>query len=98
MAQRLYGPYSHHGRSEVRENDLPKGASSDTDEAFWAQLSREAPGVIEIVQNQRCEVHPVLVRVVQPRPGGQGQNCRVLLNCNSNQTNRSCSKESMRHP
>lgn len=93
-----YGPCSHHGRIKVRENGLPKGASSDTDETFWTQLSRKAPGVIEIVQNQGREMHPVLVCVVQPRPGGQGQDGRVLLNCDSNQTNWPRSKESMRHP
>jgi hypothetical protein len=54
-------PYSHHGQTTrevgVREEGLTEGyASSDADETFWAQLSGEAPGVIEVIQDQGCEV------------------------------------------
>lgn len=48
----------------MSRHHIPKNTPSDTDQPFRTELRREAPCVIEVVVNKRCEVHEVLISIV----------------------------------
>ena len=77
-----------------RRHHIPKNTPSDTDQPFWTELRREAPCVIEVVVNKRCEMHEVLVGIVQPRSRRKGQDGRIPLDLHSYELDGACSQES----
>ena len=71
----------------------PEQTSRDSDQTLLAQLRREAPRIIEVLEDERGEVHEVLVRVVEPRAGRQRENGGVALDIHTQETDRACSEE-----
>lgn len=77
-----------------RRHHIPKNTPSDTDQPFWTELRREAPCVIEVVVDKRCEMHEVLIGIVQPRSRRKGQDGRIPLDLHSYELDGACSQES----
>lgn len=61
-----YSVIENHPGSILQWN-LPKYTPGNANETFRTKLSRETPGVIEVLEDERCEVHEILVGVVEPR-------------------------------
>ena len=77
-----------------RTRDLPEHATRDTDETLWAKFRREAPCVVQVLKDQRSEMHEVLVSIVQPGAGRQGEDARVLLYLDANELDGARTQES----
>jgi len=73
---------------------IPKNTPSDTDQPLWTELRRETPCVIEVVVDERCEVHEVLISIVQPRSRRKRQDGRIPLDLHSYEFDGACSQES----
>jgi hypothetical protein len=48
------------------KNDVPKDVASDANETFWTKLGGEAPCIVQVLVDERGEVHHVLVSIVDP--------------------------------
>jgi len=73
---------------------IPKNTPSDTDQPLRTELCREAPCVIEVVVDERCEVHKVLIGIIQPRSRRKRQDGRIPLDLHSYEFDGACSQES----
>lgn len=66
--------------TEAREGKDAKTVADDADEALGAQFSREAPGVVERVEDEGRELEDSAIGVVEPRSGGEGEDGGRTLN------------------
>jgi len=50
----------------VRNSNSPKYTASNTNEALWAELGGETPCIVKVLEDERGEMHQILVGVVEP--------------------------------
>ena len=71
----------------------PEQVPRDTDQTLLAELRRETPRIVQAVEDERREVHEVLVRVVEPWAGRQGEDGGVALDVLMQEMDWACSEE-----
>jgi hypothetical protein len=64
------------------------------DQALRAQFCRKSPGIIESVKNERGEMHEILVRIIEPCSGGEGEERRLRFNLHANEADGTCTQKS----
>jgi hypothetical protein len=76
--------------------DIPKSASSDSDESVRAEFGREGPGVVEAFVDEGRELEEILVGVVDPGLTREGEDRGLPVDRGSNETSRFRAQESAR--